>query len=189
METLVNAIRKYISLTNEDIQIIESLFDEVYLAKDDFLKRPDYSCRHLGFIKQGLLRHYVNNDGEENTIYFSAENDFASDYDSFLSNLPTPKGIIAIEPTTLFSISYDKLQQFYDTIKYGDRFGRILIETEFTKTVKHIISVHTDSAEQRYQNFLSTFKHISQRIPQYYIASFIGVTPSSLSRIRKNSTL
>lgn len=189
MKNLVNAMRCYVSLGSEDIRVVEHLFEKIYLEKEEFLKCPNCTCRHFTFVKQGLLRHYINNEGEESTIYFSAENEFACDFDSFLSNSPTPKGIVAIEPTTLFSISYEKLQQLYDNVKFGDRFGRLLIEAEFTKTVKHIISVHTDSAEQRYKNFLSTFKHISQRIPQYYIASFIGVTPSSLSRIRRNSTL
>jgi CRP-like cAMP-binding protein len=147
MENLIHAIRKYISITDEDIQIIENLFEEVHIEKNEFFLRPHAYCKHLAFIQEGLLRHYVNNDGEEDTIYFSAENEFVCDFDSFLSKLPTKKGIIAIEATTLFSISHKNLQQFYDTIKHGDRFGRLLIETIFTKSVNHIISVHTDSAE------------------------------------------
>jgi hypothetical protein len=67
----------------------------------------------------------------------------------------------------------------------GERFGRLFLEAIYSKMINHIISTHTDSAEQRYLNFMSAFRHIQQRIPQYYIASFVAVTPQSLSRIRR----
>lgn len=131
------------------------------------------------------MRHYINYDGKELTIHFSEENTFACDYDSFISKNKSNKTIEALEETELYVISFNDLQLFYKNVQYGDRFGRLLLEEIFTSAIRHIISVHTDTAEQRYLNFLYSFKHLQQRIPQFYIASFIGVTPQSLSRIRR----
>jgi len=95
------------------------------------------------------------------------------------------KSIIALENSVIYAIAYENMQQFYSKVQFGERFGRLLIEGIFTKAIKHIVSIHTDNAEERYLNFLKLYKHIQQRIPQYYIASFVGVTPQSLSRIRR----
>jgi CRP-like cAMP-binding protein len=77
------------------------------------------------------------------------------------------------------------MQIFYREVSSGERFGRLFLESVFSKAINHIISTHTENAERRYLNFMQSFRHIEQRIPQYYIASFIGVKPQSLSRIRK----
>jgi hypothetical protein len=77
------------------------------------------------------------------------------------------------------------MQLFYNKVSTGERFGRLYLEMIYNKVINHIISMHTDSAEQLYLKFLSSFKNIQKRIPQYYIASFVGVTPQSLSRIRR----
>ncbi len=132
-----------------------------------------------------MLRHYINDNGKELTIHFSEENTFVCDYNSFITQTKSEKTIEALENTELYVISFQHLQQFYKNIQFGDRFGRLLLEKVFISAVQHIISIHRDTVEQRYLNFIRTFKHLQQRIPQFYIASFIGVTPQSLSRIRR----
>ncbi len=77
------------------------------------------------------------------------------------------------------------MEIFYEIVKYGERFGRLLVENVLNETIKHIYSLKKDSPEERYNYFIHNFKHIYQKIPQYYIASYIGVTAQSLSRIRK----
>ncbi|MGD8778839.1 MAG: Crp/Fnr family transcriptional regulator [Ignavibacteria bacterium] len=167
------------------IETIEKLFIKKELKKYECFLKGGEVCRNFAFVEQGLLRHCINDDGKEKIFYFSAENDFICDYESFIDKVISKKTIEAIEDTIIYSISYDNMQQFYAKVSFGDRFGHLFIEGVFTKAVKHIISLHTDNAEQRYLNFLHLYKHIQQRLPQYYIASFIGVTPQSLSRIRR----
>ncbi len=185
MEKLIENIKKYIKLTDDEVELVKTLFTAKSVKKGDTILEEGKVCQSLFFVSKGLLRHYINFDGKELTIHFSEENTFVCDYDSLISRKKSDKTIEALEETELYVISFDRLQKFYETIKYGDRFGRLLLEEVFTSAIRHIISVYTDTAEQRYLNFIHTFKHLQQRIPQFYIASFIGVTPQSLSRIRK----
>lgn len=188
MQNLINAIKRFVILANDDICKIEKLFVKKELGKNEYFLQPAKVCNSFAFVEKGLLRHYINNDGEEETFYFSAENDFVCDYGSFIDRTPSIKSIVALESTTLFCISYENMQRFYTEVSSGERFGRLFLEGIFSKAINHIISTHKDNAEKRYLNFLSNFSHIQQRIPQYYIASFIGVTPQSLSRIRRQMT-
>lgn len=185
MDRLILAISQYIKLSSDDIELISNLFLKKELDKNEMILLPGKICRDFSFVEKGLLRHAVFSAENEQTIYFSAENDFVCDFESFFSRLPSKKMITAMEDTTLYSASYDNMQQFYQKISTGERFGRLFLEETFSKVVNHIVSMHSDSAEQRYMNFLTSFHHLQQRIPQYYIASFIGVTPQSLSRIRR----
>lgn len=185
MQNLIKAINNYISLSDEDIYIIDQLFVKKELKVNDCFLREGAVCKEFAYTNNGLFRHCIINNGEEETFYFSAERDFVCDYESFINKTISKKSIIAMEDTTIYSISYSNMQLFYSKVKFGERFGRLLLEEVFTKAINHIISSHTDAAEQRYLNFMSSFSHIQQRIPQYYIASFVGVTPQSLSRIRR----
>jgi CRP-like cAMP-binding protein len=187
MKNLIEAIRRYVTLNDNDIKLITELFEIKELRKNELFLQPDTVCDSFAFVLKGLLRHSIfNDDGDEKTIYFSSENDFVCDYESFYNKITSKKAIIAIEDTTIASISYNNMQIFYSKVNSGERFGRLYLEETFTNVINHIISMYTDSAEQIYMNFLSKYNHIQQRIPQYYIASFVGVTPQSLSRIRRN---
>ncbi len=185
MEKLIKAFEKYIYLTDSDRIGIEHFFRKKELRVNDCFLQAGQTCKEFAFVEHGLLRHYINIDGNEETFYFSAENDFVCDYESFINRAASNKTIIALEDSVIYTISYDNLQLFYEKITEGEKFGRKLLEEIFTAAIKHIVTTFTQSAEDRYINFLSNFKHIQSRIPQYYIASFIGVTPQSLSRIRR----
>jgi CRP-like cAMP-binding protein len=186
MQSIIQAISQTAKLTDKDKELIGKLFEKKEIRKNEYLLQPGKVCKDFAFIKEGLLRHAVFNDGKEQTIYFSSENDFVCDFESFISKAISKKAITALENTTIYSASYDNMQLFYNNVSTGERFGRLFLEETFIKIVNHIVSMHTDTAEQRYLNFLSSFRHLQQRIPQHYIASFVGVTPQSLSRIRRN---
>lgn len=185
MESLIKAIRNYVPLSEGDAQLVKQLFCQKELKENDFLLKVGEVCKDFVFVEKGLFCHCINNDGSEETFYFSAEGDFICDYESFLSKTPSKKNIFAVEDAVVYTLSYQHMQEFYQKISMGDRFGRLFLEQTFVKAINHIVSTLTGTAEQRYLNFLKSFSHIEQRIPQYYIASFIGVTPQSLSRIRR----
>ena len=185
MEELINNIRNYIHLSEEETELTKRLFTNKSLKKGENILEQGKICKSLFFVSKGLLRQYINHDGKELTIHFNEEKTFACDFDSFISQTPSKKTIEALEDTELNIISYENLQKFYAQINKGDCFGRLLLEKIFSSALQHIISVYADTAEQRYLSFLHDFKHLQQRIPQFYIASFIGVTPQSLSRIRR----
>lgn len=170
--------------TNDEI-VVKQLFREKKLTKGDHLLEAGNVCRYLAFIETGLVRYYINHDGDEKTNYFNKEGEFVCDYQSFLPKTPSAVNIQALEDTTVYLISFNDLQQFYKEVEHGERFGRLAIEQVFVNVINQVKSIYVDSPDTRYQKFINIFSDIAQRIPQYYIASFVGIKPQSLSRIRK----
>lgn len=150
--------------------------------------REGQVCQSVAMIKAGLVRYYINEDGDEGTYYFSREGEFVCDYESFLPQAPSNKNIQALEDTSLYLVNFDGLQQIYQGVKQGERLGRLGIEQVFVSVLQQLSSFYKDSPELRYQRFLTTFSAINQRVSQYYIASYVGIKPQSLSRIRKRET-
>jgi CRP-like cAMP-binding protein len=184
-DILLSAIRKYISLSGSDCELISGLFKKIIIPKSGYLLKEGDTCRQVVFIEKGLFRFYMNEDGREITHFFAAENDFACNYESLLKSSPSRKNIQALEDTTCWSISQTNLAVFYKKIGQGEKFGRLLMEKELLNTISRFLEQYTHGPEQRYQDFLSQYSQLQQRIPQYYIASYVGVQPPSLSRIRK----
>jgi CRP-like cAMP-binding protein len=184
-DNLINALQRLITLDDNEKDIIRSLFKEKTYEKGDFFLKEGQICQHTGFIQKGLVRYFINKDGEELIYGFGKEGNFACSYESFLDHSASTKNIQTIENTTMLTISYNDLQTFYAEIKGGERFGRQMAEYIFVESVKQLTSMYTDPPEQRYRNFLQAYPDLQQRIPQYYISSFVGVKPQSLSRIRK----
>jgi len=185
MDILLNTIKSFIPLSSNDEEIVRRLFHKKIFKKGDHLLQAGSICRYIIFIETGLVRYYINSDGEEHTNYFNKEGEFVCDYMSFLPQVPSYVNIQALEDTTIFVISFNDIQQFYKEVEHGERFGRLGIEQVFVNVINQIKSLYTDPPEVRYGQFLSNFPDIGQRIPQYYIASYVGIKPQSLSRIRK----
>jgi CRP-like cAMP-binding protein len=131
------------------------------------------------------MRYYINNDGEDKTYAFSQENGYVCNYESFLPQSPSSKIIQALEDCTVFVISFDDLQILYANVIEGERFGRIAIEAVFVQLLQDFNSFYTETSELRYEKFIKNHADLQQRISQYHIASYVGVKPQSLSRIRK----
>ena len=178
-------MQSMITLDPQDVVRVQQLFREVLLKKGDFFLHEGQVCRQVGFIVKGLLRYYINHDGEDKTYSFGKENDFVCNNESFIPQTPSTKIIQALEDCVLLQISYDDLQVFYASVKQGERFGRLVIEQVFIQTLQDLSSFYTESPEQRYERFILNHPDLKQRVSQYHIASYVGVKPQSLSRIRK----
>ena len=187
MESLLNTIRYFIPLSASDEEIVRRLFHKKIFKKGEHLLQAGNVCRHVTFIETGLVRYYFNSDGEERTNYFNKEGEFVCVYTSFLPQIPSDINIQALEDTTIFVISFNDIQELYRAVEHGERFGRLAIEQVYLNAINQIGSLYTDPPEVRYNKFLSNFRDIAQRIPQYYIASYVGIKPQSLSRIRKRT--
>ncbi len=185
MQFIVERVKELISITEAEEDILRGLSIKKKLAKGEHWLEDGDTCRSLALIEEGLVRYYINHDGIEKTYYFSKRGDFVCDYESFLPQKPSDKNIQMLEDTSLYSISYQGLNVLYDQLKQGDRFGRLGLEAVFVSITQQLASFYRDSPEDRYRNFLSSFSDIAQRIPQYYIASYVGIKPQSLSRIRR----
>lgn len=189
MDLLVKIISQYIPLSSEDEAIIRNLFRQQKLRKGEHLLQAGHICKHIFFIEKGLVRYYASMDGEEKTIYFNKEGEFVCDYASFLPQQPSHTNIQALEASTLYSISHANMELFYERVSYGDRFGRLALGEVYVNAIHQINSLYNDPPEVRYQTFFNTFPDLGQRLPQYYIASYVGIKPQSLSRIRKRMSV
>ena len=183
---LILAIRHFIRLDEAEEAFISTLFTRRQFAKGDHFLREGQVCREVGFIEQGLIRYYnVKEDSEEITLDFGKEYEFTCNYESFLDHSVSRRNIQCIEPSVIFCISYDKLQLLYEKLQEGQKFGRLICEQLYLDALKKINSLYGDDPQQRYLQFVRNYPDLQQRIPQYYVSSFVGVKPPSLSRIRK----
>ncbi len=185
INSLLNSIQKVIALSPEEVDTVTFLFKEKTYKKGEFFLEEGRVCKQVGFVAKGLLRYYIIHDGVEKIYDFSQENEFVCNYESFLPQAPSSKNIQALEDSIVFVISYADLQLFYANVRGGERFGRVAIEAVFVKLLQDISSLYSETPELRYERFLKKHADLQQRISQYHIASFVGVKPQSLSRIRK----
>ncbi|OFX87143.1 MAG: hypothetical protein A2W99_07335 [Bacteroidetes bacterium GWF2_33_16] len=182
---LVLRIKDYIPLTEADEELISRLFILEYFDKNELILKEGAYCQKLYFIATGIVRFSLLIDGVDRAFVFRDEGAFCCDLESFLRKTLSKFNISAIEPTTLFSITYENLQVFYKEIPYGDKFGRLSIEQLFLGLVNHFYAFFSEGPDQRYLRFVNQHKDLLQRIPQYHIASYVGVTPQALCRIKK----
>jgi len=187
---LITAIEYFIRLDTPEKEFISSLAVCKTYQKGDYFLRTGQVCREVGFIEKGLIRYCGTKDnGEEITLHFGKENEFTSNYQSFLNHSASQRSIQCLEASEILVISYDNLQKLYEEVKEGQKFGRLVCEHLYLQALNQIHSMYTDEPEQRYLNFVNDYPDLQQRIPQYYISSYVGVKPPSLSRIRKRLSL
>jgi CRP-like cAMP-binding protein len=185
IDSLLENIQSIIMLSQTERELIGTLFKKKSYKKGEFFLAEGQVCKHAGFVVRGLFRYYINHDGEDKTYSFSKESEYVCNYESFLPQKPSSKIIQAVEDSDVFVISHQDLQSLYANVREGERFGRIVIEAVFLQLIADINSFYTETPELRYRNFLKNHADLQQRISQYHIASFVGVKPQSLSRIRK----
>ncbi|MGI4885445.1 MAG: Crp/Fnr family transcriptional regulator [Janthinobacterium lividum] len=183
-DSLLAAIRHFIALAPAEEDLLRQWFVPETVPKGGYFLRPGEVSRKIGFVRQGVVHYFQGGDGQDMTYYFGREQEFIGDYASFLAAQPATHGIQALEEAHLLTISHDNLQRLYREIREGERFGRLVAEALFVDVLRQLTSFYEDAPAQRYARFVGTYPDLVQRVPQYYIASYVGVKPQSLSRIR-----
>ena len=176
------------ALQEVDWQNLEKYLSVQKLKKGELLTRSGEVCNQVSFINKGLLRFFYVVDGKEICTGFVAENEYIAQYDSFLTRQPSSGNIDALEDCELINLSYDDIQELYKTIPIFETFGRKIAEILFIMISMQTTRLLTLSPEERYQSVIENQPFIIQRVPQYMIASFIGITPEHLSRLRNKMT-
>ena len=179
-------IMKKVQLSDEEFSLATTFFIPKKVRKRQFLLQEGDDCKWLIFVSKGCLRCYsVDGKGEEHIVRFAVEGWWISDIQSFVTGKPATNYIDAIEDSELLMIektSYDKLCTVIPKLEH---YFRILLENSNSAALMRISDLISASAEDRYLNFINTYPQIVQRVPQNQIASYLGITPQSLSRIRK----
>lgn len=162
----------------------ERLTIKIY-AKGDYIVKQGDICSYVYFINSGFLRFYKIIDGKEISTGFMGANQYVSSYDSFLTRKPAFENLQVLEEAELHCLSYEDMQFLYKQYPVYQMFGRVIAEQLFIWVNERTNALLLLSPEQRYENMINNQSEILQRVPQYMLASYIGVTPEHLSRIRK----
>ena len=184
-KSLRQYVSQFISFSEKELRYLEQMFVFREVPKKFTLIAEGQIARELFFINQGCVRLYYNRDGEDVTGFIFLENLFATSADSFLQQSPSTQIIETLEDCELLVIDFQSMQQLYDYSVNFQIMGRKLAEQRLVNAQQVLSSYILDSPEERYKKLLVTQPAWIRRVPQHYIASFLGITPVSLSRIRK----
>jgi len=154
-------------------------------AKNEIVKPAGETERYLSFITEGIGGAFAYREGHEVCLDFSLEDQFFGDYASFITQQPSPVFTLAVEPLEIYSIGYTDLQHLYNASPEGIRMARAAAEALFIESQGRHLDLLTKSAEERYRELFVSYPDLLLRLPQKHIASWLGITPESLSRIRK----
>jgi CRP/FNR family transcriptional regulator, anaerobic regulatory protein len=173
-------------LTEEEKLQISPLLVPAKFERGAFLSEEGKVCDHIAFINKGYLRIYITDDVEEITVNLAGPGDFISSFASFLSRTPSLEYVRAVTDAEVFLIHYDHLQLLYKHHHF-EKLGRRIIENYFIEKDNRVVSLIKDSAETRYKKFMNESPDFLLNMPLQYIASFLGIKPETLSRIRAKS--
>ncbi len=184
-ETLIKNLGKYVDLTEVEIGVIERLFSFKKFRKKQYILQEGDITRYETFIVKGVTRTYeVDEKGQEHVLQFGLEDWWVGDLNSFLSETPTKYNIDCIEETEVLQITKENLEILYQEVPKMERHFRIMIQNAFMASNKRVSSALAKSASEQYEEFIAKYPQIEQRVPNHQIASYLGITPQSLSRIR-----
>lgn len=187
MNELINYILKFGNLNQQQIEFIQSKATEMELQKDDYFSEAGKIPRYLGFVLEGVFRFcYYNNKGEEITSYFIDENSFFSDQQKFETQTAASNYIQAVTKCKLLVFSKKDLNDIANTIIGWDKIETKIYQKCMTEAVERRSPLVSEDAATRYLSFMEKFPTLVNRVPLSYIASYLGITQQSLSRIRKN---
>ncbi len=187
MKELIKYILQFGNLSKQQIDVITSKITEIELCKDDYFSEAGKIAKQVAFIVEGILRVcYYNNKGEEITRYLIDENNFAVDLNSFNNKIPSSEYVQAVTDCKLVIFSAEALKELSLTIIGWDNIINQITTKALIEKVNRISPMIAEDAKSRYINFLDKFPHLANRIPLSLLASYLGITQFSLSRIRKS---
>ncbi|WP_341224538.1 Crp/Fnr family transcriptional regulator [uncultured Arcticibacterium sp.] len=185
MERIHHIFKQITDISDEDWAYFSSKLKRVEIPKKTKILEAGETEGYLSFVESGVMRYFVPKQDMEKTFCFVFENSFSCAYDSFLTQMPCMYAVETISETVLWRLSYSDLQDIYSNTKSGNTIGRKASEQEYLKKAKRELALLNYSAEERYLNLFTERPELIQKIPLQYIASYIGITPQALSRIRK----
>jgi CRP-like cAMP-binding protein len=186
---LVKYVSKFMTLTREEEQaIVENIEIRIFKKGTVLLKEGEISTKCY-FNLKGLVMQYYMIDAEEKATFFYLEEQAINSFESATQKIPAKHYLVCLEDTTLVVGDLEEEQEFYKQHPRFEAFSRMMVQDDFGKTQEQLAHFITSSPEQRYLNLLKTQPQLIHRVPQYHLASYLGVTPESLSRIRKRTLL
>jgi len=186
MQNFIKHLKKHISLTDEDVQVLSGYVRIKTYAKKEFLLKEGQICKANYFVESGLLRmFYINTKGIEQITQFALENWWLSDYMSFIMQSDAKFYIQAVENAEVVLVEHHRQEDLFKKLPQLERYFRIMTQRAYAASQMRVKYYHDYSKEENYRVFVSLFPKFVQRIPQYMLASYLGITPEYLSELRK----
>lgn len=187
MEALINYILQFGNLNPQQVALVKQSVVEVTLRKDEYFSEAGKIPRQVGFVLEGVFRFcYYNNKGEEITNYLIDENNFITDYLNFEAHVASSEYIQAVTNCRMLVFSREKWNELNHTIIGWDKIVNKIVQKCLIQKIESRSPMVVEDATTRYLSFLEKFPQLANRVPLAYIASYLGITQQSLSRIRKN---
>lgn len=185
--TLIHHLESVIPLTADEKVLIEQRFLDRFVKRKEKILSAGEVCRVYTFVLKGCFRMYgVDDKGFEHNIQFAAENDWIADVSSFYTEKTSQLNIEALEVSEILQIKQEDLFFLFTNIPKLNRIFKIMIEHKYIELQNRVLQNFSSTAEQRYLDFLEQYSHLSNRLPNTQIASYLGITPEFLSKVRKN---
>jgi CRP-like cAMP-binding protein len=182
---LLHNIREHVSISDEQLKLFLDAFTLKTLAKKEILLFEGDVSNHMRFVADGCLRsYYLDDNAVEHIIQFGIRGWWINDLYSYLTKEPATCFIQAVQPSTVLQIHRDHLERIYDLVPPIERFYRIKFQNAYVALQQRTLERMSLTAKERYRNFITQYRDIEQRVPQYMIASYLNVTPEFLSALR-----
>jgi CRP/FNR family cyclic AMP-dependent transcriptional regulator len=184
-EAIDNYIARCITLTDDQLEHVHKYLHPMSLKRKAFLLHEGEVCQYEAYIVKGCLRKYcISEEGDEINLQFGIEDWWMSDLTSFTEQKPSQLNIQALEDSELLVVRYAEKERMFKEVPETERLFRLMVQRSLTALQERFIGVAASTAEQRYLYFLEHYPNFLQRIPQHHIASFLGMSPEFLSKVR-----
>ncbi len=181
---IIRSFKSIVSLNKIEEDAFIKILEVQQFKKKEFLLKEGQICDKISFINSGCMRLFNDEDAIEKTVQFFFADSFHTDFSSFLTGKPTVENMQAIEDSEVVIFKKNDLYRLYDAYPVFERIGRMMTENAFL-SISKLNQMFNETPEQRYLNLFKQRPEIVEKIPQHYIASYLGIQPESLSRIRK----
>jgi CRP-like cAMP-binding protein len=187
MEQIRQVIKQMIDVSEDELKaLLYQTFTKTF-KRQETVSRPNSIPSEIFFINIGLIRIIItDNEGIEHTVHFALENQFIADYSNFMQKQLSPYALQATEETQVVVLPRSAIEWGYKNLKEGQKLGRLIAEYYFIYQDNRIKNLYARTPKQRYDSITDVFSNIHNRVPQHMIASYLGITPVHLSRLKKN---
>jgi len=184
-ETIKNYVAQHVDLTTDEQEYFVSLLRVNKVRKKQLIVQPDFICKYRSYIYKGAMRAFlVDNDAQEHTIVLGIDDWWIADYNSYIFQQPATLFVEALEETTLVQIDYNAEQLLLETVPKFEKFFRIITQRGYAALQQRLLSNLSKTAEERYEDFLQKNSKLAMKVPQYVLASYLGMSTEYLSKLR-----
>lgn len=186
MQGFIAHIRKFVSLSDEEVEVLMEYVSAREVKKKEVVMKEGEVCKEMMFVEKGCMRmFFINEKGAEQTVYFGLENWWLADFMSYDRQQPSQHCIQSVEASELWMVRHDKYDALVKALPQMERYFRIIFQKAYAAAQMRVKFYYDQSKEETYREFARMFPEFIQRIPQYMLASYLGLTPEYLSELRK----